>query len=802
MQVIKRDGSSEPLKFDKISMRVKKQTYGLNSDFVDHMEVSKKVIAGVYDGISSRQLDELAAETAASMTDRHPDYSILGARIALTALHKDTDKDFFTTAKKLHEYVHQRTGEPAGLISDEVMEFIEKNRKKLSEAIVHDRDFNFDYFGFKTLEKSYLLKRDGRIAETPQHMYMRIACGMWCNDIQMAIKTYEMLSTGQLSHATPTMFNSGTKRPQLSSCFLLDMDDSIEGIYHAASNVAKLSKNAGGIGISVSKIRAKGSYIKGTNGTSNGIVPMLRVFNETARYVDQGGGKRKGAVAVYIEPWHADIVDFLDLRKNQGKEEMRTRDLFTALWISDIFMERVDANEKWPLFSPDEVPMLTETYGDEFREWFLKYEAEGKALRVVDARDLWNRVLASQIETGTPYMLYKDAINKKSNQKNIGIIRSSNLCTEITLHTNPGEVAVCNLASIPVNRFVVIPGGKNAKDKTKRTFDFEQLYEAAYQAAVNLNRVIDINFYPIPEAELSNKKNRPIGIGVQGLADAFVMLGLAFDSYEAKILNSDIYETIYFAALNASCDLAKKQGTYETYEGSPASEGKLQYDMWGITEADLSERWDWKGLKARIAKHGLRNSMLTTQMPTASTAQILGNNESMEPFASNLYKRTTLSGEFIVVNKHLVEDLDNLGLWSDEMRIKLIAAKGSIQSVQGIPDEIKERYKTIWEISQRTLLDMSADRGRFTCQTQSMNLFIRDVNVAKLTSAHFYGWRLGLKTGMYYLRTNQAVDAQAGLAVDQAKLQEVKAPEVKQQEEDTSAFCSLDNPDACDSCSA
>jgi ribonucleoside-diphosphate reductase alpha chain len=527
-------------------------------------------------------------------------------------------------------------------------------------------------------------------------------------------------------------------------------------------------------------------------------VPMLRVFNETARYVDQGGGKRKGAIAVYLEPWHADVIDFLDLRKNQGKEELRARDLFTALWISDIFMERVDANEKWPLFSPDEVPMLTETYGSEFREWFLRYESEGKALKTVEARDLWNRVLTSQIETGTPYMLYKDSVNEKSNQKNIGIIRSSNLCTEILIHTNPEEVAVCNLASIPVNRFVTIPGGKSSKDKSKRSYDFEALYEAAYQATLNLNRVIDINYYPIPEAEVSNKKNRPIGIGIQGLADTFVMLGQSFDSDESKALNRDIYETIYFAAVTASCDLAKKNGAYETYQGSPASEGKLQYDMWGLTEDNLSGRWDWKSLKTRIAKYGMRNSLLTTQMPTATTAQILGNNESFEPFSSNLYSRSVLAGNFTVVNKHLVEDLVNLGLWNDDMRIKLIAAQGSVQNVSDVPEYLKERYKTIWEISQKTLLDMSAERGRFICQTQSMNLFIRDVNVAKLTSAHFHGWRLGLKTGMYYLRSNQAVNAQAGLAVDQTKLQAAAT----QAQEDSSAFCSLDNPENCDSCSA
>lgn len=789
------------MRFDKISARIKKQTYGLNQDFVDPMEVAKKVIAGVFDGVTTEQLDDLAAETAASLTDRHPDYSMLASRIALTALRKTTKKDFYDAIKALYDYVLEKTGESAGLINDEAMQFIEKNKKKLGEAIVHDRDFNIDFFGYRTLMKSYLLKIDGKVAETPQQMYMRIACGIWSNDLAMAIKTYDMLSQGMLSHATPTMFNSGTRKPQMSSCFLQSMDDSLESIYKVLSDTAALSKNAGGIGISVSKIRAKGAYIKGTNGTSNGLLPMLKVFNETAKYVDQGGGKRKGAVAVYIEPWHADIYDFLDIRKNHGKEEQRARDLFTALWIPDIFMRRVDEDGKWPLFSPNEVPELAETFGQEFEDHFLRYEAEGRAMRVVDAREVWNRVLSSQIETGTPYMLYKDSINGKSNQSNIGIIRSSNLCSEITIHTSVDEVGVCNLASVPVNKFVTVASGKSGRDKSKRTYDYQLLWDVAYQAALNLNRIVDINYYPIPEAEYSNKKNRPIGIGVQGLADAIVMLGLDFDSDEAKALNSKIFETIYHAALTASCDLAKKHGPYKTYEGSLASNGVLQFNLWGKDDSEFT-LWDWKAIKKKITQYGLYNSLLLAQMPTASTAQILGNNESIEPFTSNLYKRTTLSGEFIVVNKHLVEDLSNLGLWSEDMRLKLISGKGSVQGVDGIPVELKSRYRTVWELSQRTLLDMSADRGQFICQTQSMNLFIRDVNAAKLTSAHFHGWRLGLKTGMYYLRTNQASDASAGLAVDVSSVHAGPIQAPQPQQEDAGAFCSLDNPDACESCSA
>lgn len=819
MRVIKRDGSTDTVRLDKISLRIKKQTYGLNTDYVDYNAVAIKVVNGLYDGVTTEELDNLASETAASMATVHPDYSILAARLAITALYKKVSKSFSEVAYKLYNYIEPKTGEKAGMISDETYSVIEKYGNELDKMIVHDRDFSFDYFGFKTLEKSYLLKIDKQIAETPQHLYMRVAVGIWGDNLEMVEKTYEMLSTGVMTHATPTLFNAGTKRPQLSSCFLLDIDDdSIKGIYKTLADCAAISQSAGGIGINIHKIRSKGAYIKGTNGTSNGIIPMLRVFNETARYVDQGGGKRKGSIAVYLEPWHSDIFDFLDLRKNHGKEELRARDLFLALWTSDLFMNRVKNNLEWTLFSPNEVPGLIDAYDDgenkNFTELYEKYESEGKG-KTIKARELWAKILESQIETGTPYMLYKDAANAKSNQKNLGTIKSSNLCTEILEYTDKDETAVCNLASIALPKMVTIPTGKvRSQNKQMREFDHQMLYDVTYQTTVNLNRVIDINFYPTPETKNSNFRHRPIGIGIQGLADTFALLGLPFDSEEAKTLNKDIFETIYFASLTASKDMAIKEGKYQSFDGSPLSEGKFQFNLWGVSDDQLSGRWNWSGLRDEVIKNGTRNSLLLAPMPTASTAQILGNNECFEPFTANIYKRNTLSGEYVMVNKHLIQDLVNEGLWTDDIRLKMFAGSGSIQHIDEIPQDIKDRYKTVWEISQKTLIEMAADRGQFIDQSQSMNLFMEDVNAAKLTSAHFYGWEKGLKTGMYYLRTRPKAEALKGLGVDMTQLKGlpkeepkpqvvIETPKVELKNEEqllNDMVCSLDNPDDCVAC--
>ena len=816
MNVVKRDGTVEQVKFDKISSRIRKQTYALNEDYVDYFQVAQKVISGLYDGVTSTELDQLSAETAASMITTHPDYGKLAARIIITSLYKGVAKEFSVVAKQLHEYINPVNNEPAGLISDEVYAVIEKHATELNAMIVHDRDFNFDYFGYKTLEKSYLLKRNNKPAETPQQMYMRVSVGIWRDNLEMVQKTYDMLSQGLFTHATPTLFNSGTKRPQMSSCFLLDIDDdSIPGIYKTLSDCAKISQSAGGIGINIHKIRAKGSYIKGTNGWSSGIVPMLRVFNETARYVDQGGGKRKGSIAVYLEPWHGDVFDFLDLRKNHGKEEMRTRDLFLALWIPDLFMKRVEEDGVWTLFSPESVPGLIDAYdtpeNKAFTELYEKYEAEGKGLKTVKARELWEKVLTSQIETGTPYMLYKDAANYKSNQKNLGTIKSSNLCTEILEFTDKNETAVCNLASIALPRYVVIPTGKvREKDKKLRKFDFQRLYEVTYQATVNLNQVIDVNFYPTEETQNSNFKHRPIGLGVQGLADTFAMLGIAFESEEARKLNQDIFETIYFAALTASKDLAAKEGSYFSFQGSPASQGLLQYDLWGFDENGLSGMWDFAKLKSEIKEFGLRNSLLVAPMPTASTAQILGNNECFEPFTSNLYKRNTLSGEYAIVNKHLVEDLVNNGLWTDNVRMKLFINNGSVQEIEEIPADIREVYKTVWEMKGKSILEMARARNYFIDQSQSLNMFMAEPTMTKLSSAHFYGWKLGLKTGMYYLRTKPKASAIKGLGIDTSGMQSldktpvIEVPKVEistefNPDEFNNAVCSLDNPD-CEAC--
>ncbi len=746
MKVKKRSGKHEAVSFDKITARIKKLCYGLNPDFVDPIEIAKKVIQGLYDGVPTTELDHLAAETAATMSVQHPDFSILAARIEISNLHKNTNKSFDQTMQLLHEYVDPKTGESAGLIADDVMEIIKENRDRLNSAIIYDRDYNFDYFGFKTLERSYLLRAEGQVVERPQHLLMRASIGIHGDNIEDVIETYNLMSEKWFIHATPTLFNAGTPKPQMSSCFLLSMtDDSISGIFETLSRCAKISQSAGGIGLSIHNIRAKGSYIKGTGGTSNGIIPMLRVFNDTARYVDQGGGKRKGAFAVYLEPWHSDVLDFLDLRKNHGKEELRARDLFYSLWIPDLFMERVKNDEMWSLFCPNEAPGLYDSYGGEFEALYHQYENEGRARKQIKAQDLWFAILESQIETGTPYILYKDAANKKSNQQNLGTIRSSNLCTEIIEYTAPDEVAVCNLASLALPKYVT----------EEREVDHQALYDVTRVITRNLNKIIDKNYYPIKEAENSNLRHRPIGIGVQGLADVFLLLRMAFDSEEAKEVNKDIFETIYFAALTESCELAKKEGAYQSFEGSPASKGILQFDMWNVTP---SSRWDWTSLKSEIKEHGLRNSLLLAPMPTASTSQILGNNECFEPYTSNIYTRRTLSGEFVVVNKHLLNDLIGLGLWDDEMKQRIMANNGSIQDIDIIPDEIKAMYKTAYELSQKAIIDMSADRGAFICQSQSLNLFVQEPSFGKMSSMHFYAWSKGLKTGMYYLRTKAATD--------------------------------------------
>jgi len=743
--VLKRNGKKESIKFDKVTARIEKLSYSL-SPLVNVIDVAKKVIEGIYDGVPTTELDNLAAETAASLATKHPDYALLASRIAVSNLHKNTIKSFSETMRNLYNYVDNGTGKRMPLLADDVMAVIEEHAELIDSSIIYDRDFGFDYFGFKTLEKSYLLRINGKIAERPQHMYMRVAIGIHKEDIDAAIKTYNLMSERWFTHATPTLFNAGTPKPQMSSCFLLTMkEDSIDGIYDTLKQTAKISQSAGGIGLAIHNIRATGSYIGGTNGTSNGIIPMLRVFNDTARYVDQGGGKRKGAFAVYLEPWHADIFAFLDLRKNHGKEEMRARDLFYALWISDLFMKRVEADEEWSLFCPNEAPGLSDCWGVDFELLYLKYEKEGKARKTIKAQELWFAILDAQIETGTPYMLYKDAANRKSNQQNLGTIKSSNLCTEIIEYTSPDEVAVCNLASIALPRFVI-----NGK------FDHQKLYEVTYEVTKNLNKIIDNNYYPIKEAKNSNLRHRPIGIGIQGLADAFILLRLPFESDLAKLLNKNIFETIYFAAMTASKDLAIEQGAYETFTGSPLSKGIFQFDMWDVKPSD---RWDWETLREEVIAHGVRNSLLVAPMPTASTSQVLGNNECFEPYTSNIYSRRVLSGEFIIVNKHLLKDLVQLGLWNNDMKNRIIAANGSIKDIENIPADIKELYKTVWEIKQRSLIDMAADRGAYICQSQSLNLFVDTPSNSKLTSMHFYAWKKGLKTGMYYLRSQAATQA-------------------------------------------
>lgn len=785
MYVVKRDGRKEAVKFDKITARIVKMCYGLDP-LVSPEAVAMKVIEGLFDGVTTKQLDNLAAEVAAAKTIDHPDYALLASRISVSNLHKETKKSFSEVIEDMYNYVDPKTNQKASLVAEDIYQIIQENKDRLDSSIIYDRDFRYDYFGFKTLTRSYLLKMNGKIAERPQQMLMRVSVGIHKNDIDSAIKTYNLMSEGWFTHATPTLFNSGTPKPQMSSCFLLTMkEDSIDGIYDTLASCAKISQSAGGIGLAIHDIRAKGTYIKGTNGTSNGIVPMLRVFNDTARYVDQGGGKRKGSFAMYIEPWHADVFDFLDLKKNHGKEEQRARDLFYALWIPDLFMKRVKENGDWTLMCPHECPGLSETHSEEFETLYTKYEAEGKGRKTIKAQDLWFKILESQIETGTPYMLYKDAANAKSNQQNLGTIKSSNLCTEIIEYTAPDEVAVCNLASLALPKFV---------SEDKKSFDHQKLFDVTYQATLNLNKIIDGNYYPVKEAENSNLRHRPIGLGVQGLADAFIMLGMPFESQDARALNKEIFETIYYASMTASKDIAKVEGTYSTYEGSPVSKGQFQFDLWGVTPTD---RWEWDLLKEEVKQHGVRNSLLLAPMPTASTAQILGNNECFEPYTSNIYTRRVLSGEFIVVNKHLLKDLVKEGLWNDTVRQKIMAANGSVQNISEVPQHLKDLYKTAWEISQKAIIDQAADRGAYICQSQSLNIFMENANFGKLTSMHFYGWEKGLKTGMYYLRTKAATDA-IKFTIDKKAVQEPTAKSIEEQQ--AQVACSIDNPDDCEMC--
>lgn len=810
MFVLKRNGKSQPVHFDKITARLTKLSYGLNPEYCDPILVAQKVCQGVYRGVTTTKLDELAAETAAAMTSTHPDYATLAARIAVSNLHKSTEKSFVKTIEIMHSHVNPKNNQHSPLIADDVYEFIvdPKNAERIEAEILHDRDYDYDYFGFKTLERSYLLRINNEIVERPQHMLMRVSIGIHRPDIDAAIQTYHLMSERMFTHASPTLFNAGTPRPQLSSCFLLEMkSDSIEGIYDTLKECALISRSAGGIGLSIHNIRANGSYIRGTNGQSNGILPMLRVFNDTARYVDQGGGKRKGAFAVYMEPWHADIFDYLDLRKNTGKEEYRARDLFYGLWVNDLFMKRVEQNADWSLMCPNQAPGLADVHSDAFDELYTRYEAEGRVVRVVKAQQLWFAILDAQIETGNPYMLYKDTCNKKSNQQNLGTIKCSNLCTEIIEYTSPEETAVCNLASIALPRFVAVavkdtPTPKKlfgSLDATQRHFDFDKLAQVTKVMTRNLNKVIDTQYYPVETARTSNMRHRPIGLGVQGLADVFILLGMPYDSPEAAQLNKDIFECIYFAALQASCELAEVNGPYSSYWGSPASKGVLQHDMWGV---EGTPRLDWASLRQNISKHGLRNSLLVAPMPTASTSQILGNNESVEMYTSNLYLRRTLSGEFTIVNQHLLHDLTRLGLWTPALKNELVASNGSVANMDMVPDDLKKLYKTVWEVKQKILVDMAADRGAFIDQSQSFNVFMSDPNYGKLSSLHFYAWNKGLKTGMYYLRTRAAADA-IKFTVDQQALVG-KKDNNNDNNKDNSAMsmlaCSLENKDECLMC--
>lgn len=778
MYVINRAGQKVAVEFDKITKRVEGLCFGLDRDHVDPIIIAKKVIEGLYDGITTKELDELSAETAAYLSTTHPDFATLAGRIAVSNLHRNTESSFTKNIKAMYRYINPKTGEPAPLVSEDLFNLVKTNHARLDSIIDYERDFNYDYFGFKTLERSYLLKMNGKIVERPQQLLLRVALGIHGEDIEAAIKTYDLMSRKYFTHASPTLFNAGTNKPQLSSCFLLTMkDDSIEGIYETLKQCSLISQSAGGIGLSIHNVRAKGTFIKGTNGTSNGIVPMLRVFNDTARYVDQGGGKRKGAFAIYLEPWHADIEDFLDLKKNNGKEELRARDLFYALWIPDLFMKRVEDNGDWPLFCPNECPGLADTHGEEFEKLFKSYEEKGMAKKTMKAQDIWFKVLESQVETGMPFMLYKDAANGKSNQKNLGTIKSSNLCTEIMEYTAPDEVAVCNLASISLPAFV-----------EKGEYDFKKLYDVTYQITKNLNKIIDINYYPVEEARNSNMRHRPIGIGVQGLADTFFKMRFPFESQEARALNVEIFETIYFAAVTASKDIAIKEGHYESFKGSPISEGQFQFDMWNVQPTG---RWDWDALRKEVIEHGVRNSLLLAPMPTASTSQILGNTECFEPVTSNLFTRRVLSGEFTVVNKYLIKDLVSIGLWNDEVKDKIILNAGSVQGIDEIPADMQELYKTAWEIKQKTIIDLAADRGAYIDQSQSLNIHMTDANFGKLSSMHFHAWKSGLKTGMYYLRTRAAAQAIKFTVNNKEKIEEANKEAM---------MCSIDNPEDCIAC--
>jgi ribonucleoside-diphosphate reductase alpha chain len=802
MRVRNSKGFLEPVKFDKISERLEKLCYELNPNFVDPVSLSKKVVSGLYDGVTTWELDDLAAQIAASLITHHPDWGKLASRIVVTRLHKYTSDSFYNCIRTLRKNSDPMTNLPAPLISDELMKVVKDHAAVLDEAIVKERDFEYDYFAYQTLEKSYLLKSNGRVVERPQYMLMRVALGIHGADIESALETYHLLSEKWFTHATPTLFNSGTPKPQMSSCFLINIKgDSIDGIYDTLKDCAKISQNGGGIGISIHKIRAKGSYIRGTGGISNGIVPMLRNFDMTARYVDQGGGRRKGSFAIYLEPWHADIFDFLELKKQHGKEEMRARDLFYALWVPDLFMKRVEEDGYWSLFCPNEAPGLDEVWGVEFDNLYQNYEKSTRVRKQIKARELWTKICEIQQETGMPYLLYKDAANRKSNHKHLGTIKSSNLCTEIIQYSSPTEIAVCNLASIALPRFVTVDG----------KFDHKKLYEVTKVVTRNLNRIIDRNYYPVEEARTSNMRHRPIGIGVQGLADVFMMMRLPFDCQQAKELNRDIHETIYYASMETSMELAKKEGPYETFKGSPLSKGLFQFDLWNEKPSD---RWDWESLRKEVIKHGTRNSLLVAPMPTASTSQILGNNECFEPYTSNLYTRRTLAGEFILVNKHLMAELVKLKLWNEQMRQKLIANKGSVQNIAEIPQEVKSIFRTVWEIPQRSIIEMSADRGPFICQSQSLNLHLESPTLNKIQSMHFYAWKKGLKTGIYYLRTIGAADAIA-FTVDKslvASKEEVKPGENQSQSEfdfqsekflsEAQAACSLENGSDCELCSS
>jgi ribonucleoside-diphosphate reductase alpha chain len=799
MKVKKRDGSLEEMRYDKITRRINVFCGDLDLNYVDPTFVTLKVTQGIFDGISTTELDVLAAETAAAMATTHPDYSKLAGRLAVSNLHKTTPKKFSQSIKELFSFVEPKTGKESSLIDDEIYKFVIANREILDSTINQERDFMFDYFGFKTLERSYLLKIGDRVVERPQYLYMRVAVGICNGDVNEAVRIYNDLSEHFYTHATPTLFNAGTRRPQMSSCFLVgNKGDDIDGLFDTLKDVAKISKWAGGIGLHVHDVRAKGSYIKGTGGESDGLLPMMKTYNEVARWINQGG-KRKGSFAVYLEPWHADVFDFIDLRKNHGKEEMRARDLFLAMWTPGLFMERVESDGDWSLFSPDEAPGLSDTYDSPedkaFTRLYEQYEQEGRSRKVVKARKLMDAILTAQIETGTPYMLYKDPANYKSNQKNLGTIKSSNLCTEIIEYSSPEEQAVCNLASIALPKYIV-----------DGEFSHQLLFDQTYQVTKNLNNVIDLNFYPTEETKRSNFKHRPVGLGVQGLADVFCILGLAFESEEADKLQTEIFETIYFAAMTSSKDLAKEFGPYESIVGSPIEKGVFQFQMWGKTDDDLSGRWDWKSLRKEVISYGVRNSLLVAPMPTASTAQILGNNEAFEPFTTNLYSRRTLGGEFIVINKHLVKELVKLDLWNDGIKNKLIMENGSVQNIPEIPTELKEVYKTVWEMSQKRVLQMAANRSVFIDQSQSLNLFVDNATKPKLLAAHLYGWKLGLKTGMYYLRTRAAVDALKGLGVDTSSVKPVDIPTnnnlISEQTPETNMISErpTDSPFECEGC--